>query len=759
MVSKSSINSDNHAPKGWLWGIVAAYLVLAVVYSVATPLGETPDETEHFRYLQHIALTGELPVMVPMYEENVTIEAHQPPLLYLLGARLSRGLGLFLDPADNPPENVCFSFDPDDPGRQHAYFHVPAEWPPQRDLFLAWQLMRWLGVLLGAGTVWLAAQIGRAVAPTDTRVPLVAAALLAFNPQFLHVMASLNNDVLTTFLGAAIVWQSATAVADPRRRRYAGLGLLLGLGLLSKFSLLAFWPLAVMAVFPAQVQALLAVGRGERPLRDRLRALLPTWAAWRRWLPDLLLVLVLPLLVAGWWYVRNWQIYGDPLMWDVTLAAKGLVIAREGSFTLADFGEFLVTHFQSYWLWFGWLTVKAPRWVYGLILAGVLAAVAGLVRWALRRRAARREMAVNGVALLFCGLAVTAVYASLLQYFQTINWTGYQGRLAFAAAAPLAVLLALGLRQWRGAGVLAGGGLLALAVLAVPFLLLPAFPRPQIYQPAPDLTRTCLRFDGGLQVEAVDAPSEVEPGAALPVTVWGYGLQATDRPQPLVVQVRGRDGKVVGEASTSVAWTAGEVFSTTVSVPVAESALPTRGVIAVGTEGADSWQAATSANNRVLDVPLGVETVKIAPAGRPFILDPLAEAAVNAPDPIARPDTAAIFGDQMTLTGYEVTANGIILYWAALAEMDHDYTTFVHVIDAATGELLAQADSQPQRGGYPTGIWDVHEVVADFKPLEWDTLAPSAQVVVGVYLLETGERLPLADGGDALPLFMVGERE
>jgi hypothetical protein len=516
------------------------------------------------------------------------------------------------------------------------------------------------------------------------------------------------------------------------------LGLLVGLGVLSKFALLAFWPLAVLAVFPAQVWALLGIGRGERPFSRRVQALWPDAAAWREWLPDLLLALVLPVLVAGWWYFRNWRLYGDPLMWEVTLAAKGLVIARDGPFTLADFAEFLVTHFQSYWAWFGWLTVKAPAWVYGLILLGVIASIAGWGRW-LRRR----ETAVNGAALLICGLAVTAVYASLLQYFQTINWTGYQGRLAFAAAAPIAVLLAFGLRRWRGLDLLAGGGLLALAVLAVPFLILPAFPRPEIYQPPPDLARTCIRFAGGLQVEAVAAPDAVRPGETLPVTVWGYGLAAADEAETLLIRLRGRDGVVVGEATTEITWGKGEVISTTLVAPVGE-APPARGGLAVGMAGTNSWQAATSANGRPLEIPLGVETVKIAPQ-RPFLPDPQVE-------------TDAIFGGEMELVGYDVTAGGLSLYWRALAAMGRDYTTFIHVIDPATGALLAQADGQPQNGGYPTGVWDPGEIVADVKPLNWSDLDETGQVVAGVYLLETGERLPLATGGDALPLFLVEER-
>lgn len=710
---------------------MGAYFVLAVGYSIAVPLAETPDESEHFRYLQYIVLTGQLPVMQPVYENNDTLEAHQPPGLYLLGAALTGWIAQ--DPADNLPPNSCFSFDPDDDGRQHAYLHRPEEWPPQRGVYQAFQLMRWLDVLFGLGTVWLAYQLGRQVVPGDARVGLWAAALLAFNPQWIHITASLNNDVPTTFLGAAILYLGIRVAQSGGYGPTAVLGILLGLGFLTKFALLAFWPLAVLAVihYPLSImREPLSVNR--EPITDyRLRITnygLPLFY-------KLLLVTLLPLLVAGWWYWRNFRLYGDPLMWDVTLAAKGSVIARTAPFGLADLGELVVMHFQSYWLWFGWLTVKAPGWLYGAILVGVVTAVTGLIYllW-------RRHLPVNWLAIGFCALGVTTIYASLLQYAQSINWTGYQGRLAFAAAAPLAVLLALGFyslnRRWLGTAVAAA--LFALAVLAVPLIILPAFPRPQIYQPSPDLTRTCIRFASGLQVEAVEAATAVKPGEWLPVTVYGYGLRDTAVPQTITARLIGRDGQVVVQTDALLSWSQGEIVSTTLSLPVA-LALPARGVIEVGmVDETGQWQAATSATGRVLAIPLGVQMVKIAPA-RPFSAEPEVETAVN-------------FGDLLQLAGYDYDAatQTVTLYWQASAPMTADFTTFVHVLDE-NDQIMAQADGQPQQGAYPTSIWDVGEMVADDKPITLPADSDSIHLAIGVYLLATGERLAVHTA-DGLPL-------
>ena len=92
----------------------------------------------------------------------------------------------------------------------------------------------------------------------------------------------------------------------------------------------------------------------------------------------------------------------------------------------------------------------------------------------------------------------------------------------------------------------------------------------------------------------------------------------------------------------------------------------------------------------------------------------------------------------------------VTLVWQALRVPDADYMVFVHVIDD-DGVQVAQGDSQPQAGRYPVSFWDVGEVVTDTHVFETpQSLAPGAYSVnAGVYLLETGERLPIADHPDA----------
>jgi len=105
-------------------------------------------------------------------------------------------------------------------------------------------------------------------------------------------------------------------------------------------------------------------------------------------------------------------------------------------------------------------------------------------------------------------------------------------------------------------------------------------------------------------------------------------------------------------------------------------------------------------------------------------------------------------GNRVTLLGYDLQhLDGEIIltfYWQARREMGEDYTVFVHLLDGE--EIVAQADSQPQDGDYPTSIWDEGEVVIDKHRLTTGELPPGEHDLwAGIYLLETMERLPVID--------------
>ena len=123
------------------------------------------------------------------------------------------------------------------------------------------------------------------------------------------------------------------------------------------------------------------------------------------------------------------------------------------------------------------------------------------------------------------------------------------------------------------------------------------------------------------------------------------------------------------------------------------------------------------------------------------------------------------FGGEMQLLGYDLgtdtaqpgQAVEVTLYWQSLILMDRNWSTFVHVVDE-DGVIVAQRDRYPGGGALATTLLTPGQTFADryVIPLPETAYAPKpAQLVVGLYDLTDGARLPLPNGGDAYALAPV----
>ncbi len=127
-------------------------------------------------------------------------------------------------------------------------------------------------------------------------------------------------------------------------------------------------------------------------------------------------------------------------------------------------------------------------------------------------------------------------------------------------------------------------------------------------------------------------------------------------------------------------------------------------------------------------------------------------ALVTAPETITDPlwrerlphPVEADFAGLISLLAYEVLEGedgslSLILYWRCLERMENDYTVFVHLLDAE-GKIVAQGDSPPVQGHYPTTVWAVGEMVRDEHPLVGppEAVARGVRFAVGWYSAQKG---------------------
>jgi hypothetical protein len=149
---------------------------------------------------------------------------------------------------------------------------------------------------------------------------------------------------------------------------------------------------------------------------------------------------------------------------------------------------------------------------------------------------------------------------------------------------------------------------------------------------------------------------------------------------------------------------------------------------------------------------------QLEPLGEPVVIGSagVKTSVRTEPDPISHP-VGASFDDQIELLGYDATPEdrevAITLHWRSIQVPRADYTVFVHLL-GSDGQVVSQHDGPPQDGAYPTSAWDAGEVVVDGRILLLppDLTPDLYSLWVGLYVPASGERLPVAGGGDRVKL-------
>jgi 4-amino-4-deoxy-L-arabinose transferase-like glycosyltransferase len=715
----------------WIAVITALFVALGVVYSLVTPIFEASDELWHYPVVKHIADGRGLPVQQPGLATLWQQEGSQPPAYYVLAALVTAWI-----PTDDLPEvrwlnPMANTGQPLAAGNKNLVVHTQRETFPWQGTTLAVHLIRLLSILLCASAVYLTYLLALEVAPGRRDLALAAAALVAFNPMFLFIAGSVNNDNLIVPLATLILW----LIVRTLRQGWLGngravlLGVLLGAAALTKLSGLALLPLTagVLIVVAARRRA---------------------WGALFRWG---VILGVAVIAVAGWWYLRNWQLYGDPTGLNVMLDIAG---RRPAPFTFRRLQSEFEGFRLSFWGVFGGFNVIAPRPIYWLYDLLAVAGLAGWVAWLVRRRGGWRSPAAER-------LLVLAVW-TLLVLVALIRWTAQtyasQGRLVFPAIGAIAVLISFGLagwlpRRWQGRALAAVSVALFLLAAAIPFAVIrPAYARPPILTEA-DVPPTAQRSDtihgGVLRLLGYELPQEnVRPGDTVPVTLYWQLTAPTERDLAVYVHLLGRGGAPAGQVNSYPGVGAyplsllkpGDVLRDTYQAPVMVTATaPSLLRVDVGlfdfTDPARIGQAVVGAAGEEASGMIG--TVRLLPFAAPSDV----------------PQTPRFeLGGQAALVGYEFPQGAahpgdtlpVTLFWQAQARMTDDYQVFVHLM-GPDGRPIAQGDKSPLDGDWPTAAWEPGQTFRDEYQIRIpDDLAPGAYALrAGLYRLADVARLPV----------------
>jgi 4-amino-4-deoxy-L-arabinose transferase-like glycosyltransferase len=324
--------------------------------------------------------------------------------------------------------------------------------------------MRLATLLIGAAALLALYACAGLLLPRDRATALLAVGLAAFVPMHVAVGASVSNDALAELALSLVLWRCLLALRDGLTTPgAAGLGLAVGLGLLTKLSCLVGLPLAASAI-------LLAARRtGDRPPAGWLGLAVRRGAV----AAGVALLLALP------WLARGALVYGptDPL----GLGRHDLVVAGQpltGALTAGALSRHAATLFRSFWGQFGWMGVLMDERVYLLLGFLTVGVGLGLLLWLSPRGGWAELTAREKAGFALAGLLVLGVLLGTVGY--NLTYLQPQGRYLFPAMAGIASLAAVGLRELiaprhrRAVYLLAGLGMAGLDVVALYRFVVPA---------------------------------------------------------------------------------------------------------------------------------------------------------------------------------------------------------------------------------------------------------------------------------------------
>ncbi len=418
-------------PRPWLAAILLGYLLVASSFALQTPAWQAPDEPAQYSYIAQIAATGALPVLQ-------ADDYNQWWLEYMVQERFPRKF--------NPS---MFSYEDYQPPLYYM-LATPVHWLTGGSL----AALRLFNVFLGAVTLALIYLALHTVFPTKPLIALGATAFAAFLPMRAALAGAVTNDGLAELLLAAAIlvllrWMAGQYYSPARpagddQTRLLVLGLLIGLGMLTKiyaYSLLPIAGLVVILVTAAQPRVHLP----RRPF---------AWSRLRQGFANALWILLPALIVNLPMWVRNSLLYGPS---DI-LGLRRHDAVVTGQLTTAEFirehgwmeyGEraFSFT-FQSFWGVFGWLGVFMDERLYttflifsGIIFTGLLWATVRMISGPPDTDMDRYQTAVLGLFVLIA-LAAVATYI-----WYNAKFVQHQGRYLFWSMLAISTFVALGWRE------------------------------------------------------------------------------------------------------------------------------------------------------------------------------------------------------------------------------------------------------------------------------------------------------------------------
>lgn len=545
--------------------LLTLFALSSLIHQQALPVMEGSDEVLHVNYVQLLLAENRLPDRATRITNSTQQASGQPPLGYWTAAVFSRLLNLPILDGDAlllhvdvtarnrwfQPHRLWERYD------NHTIdYHGSGEaafgWADAvyvvhmlRLMSLIWGIVAVTGVYGAAGEVF-----------RQRGWVLVATALFAFMPTFIHVSSYVTNDTTAIAFGTLATWQSLRLLrTGASTRRLLLIAVLLGLGTLAKVN--------TLLIVPGVGLALLLDARQRKIAASRL-------------LVNGLLVLLPLVLITAPWLLYGLAAYGDPFGFATHQHLTENFYFEEPR-SLVEIIPLFPHLYLSYWAWFTNALLHPLTYTAFGVIVGLSAAGYALERKFHQWTTLRVQQA------LVLGTMFAVVLAGMIRWMQQLSFTG--GRLMYPAHTATALALTGGLyllaRRFPRFDLVLRAlpvtVIIAAGLVLTPIALHEAYGEPPLMDRAklPELQGGPVDFDDTIRLLGFRQADWVVHENWHPVTLCWEVLKAAERPAAFSIKFV-HDGVIYADRTSvfgmgrfsSALWQPGDIFCDSFGVPV-----------------------------------------------------------------------------------------------------------------------------------------------------------------------------------------------
>ena len=741
--------------------LLLVFFIIGTTYALVTPLFEASDELWHYPVVWHISQTNELPVLNPINPGPWRQEAGQPPLYYYI-------MYLFTDWIDTSDMHSLRILNPHvDNGIVALDGNINMVIPPSQHHIVVWsgtalaiKIIRILSVLMSTATVYVTYLLSLTLFPNNKTLALSAASLLAFTPMFAFISGSVNNDNLTILIASITVLtvsklskleetqakfkfkikQKTYSVTGYISLVHILLGFLLGLGALTKLSLLTLFPVVTLAIsFNRYIDF-----KNDSNYPKLKTAALYLLVA----LIQALLICGIAFLVCSWWYFRNLQLYNSLTGINVFIDVLG---KRSHPASILQLWSERFGFFQSYWGLFGGVNVALPSWIYTSLNTVSIFAFLGLIVFA-TNILKRKDYSLQKLFPIILNLIfVVAIIISLIRW-ATDTWSS-QGRLVFTALPSIKVFFILGVFSLfpKKLNVLK---LYITNVIIILLFITTALTPYIIIRPKysvninPDTKNIGSKLDINLN-DKLNNPqmrllgytlplSSLKPGDSLPLDLYWQSITEMYNNWSVFIHLIDSNGTIVAQRDTypgvgliaTSTLNPGTILADQYIITIPPTATtPTQLSLTVGLYDYKTGSRLYQNNDKD---NIFIDTIDITPHSGPY------------------PNNLSMnFQNIIELVGYNTDSTLIesgqdihlTLYWFCNNTNSTNYTVFTQII-GENNQKWGQHDSWPNNGNNPTSACNYGDVIQDIHQINIKTETPPGTYALHIGLYdESGIRL------------------